>query len=215
MANITIIGGHGKVALQLAPLLVDDDANVTAWVRKAEQVPDVDGTGAHGLVADVEQMDVDAIVEDLKGQDAVVWLAGAGGGSPERTKAVDQDAAIRSMDAAEKAGVKRYIMVSYFYNEPHNVPKDNDFYAYAEAKQNADKHLRGTELDWTIVGPSALTDDPGTGKIDLNPNEVKSVSRADVAAVVAAVVRTPNTVHQTLHFNSGDTPITEALNSLK
>ena len=100
----------------------------------------------------------------------MVWSAGAGGGSPERTYAVDRDAAIRSMDAAAEAGVGRYVMVSYFGAGPdHGVPADNSFFAYAEAKAAADAYLRGTGLDWTILGPGALTDGPGNGLIDVDP----------------------------------------------
>ena len=115
----------------------------------------MEATGAEPVVADVESLDAGRLAEVLGGHDAVVWSAGAGGGSPERTYAVDRDAAIASMDAAARAGITRYVMVSYFGAAPdHGVAEDNPFFAYAEAKAAADEHLRGTDLDWTVLGPS-------------------------------------------------------------
>ena len=171
-------------------------------------------TGADPVVADVEKLDAQEIAELLGGHDAVVWSAGAGGGSPERTYAVDRDAAIRSMEAAEQAGVKRYVMVSYMgAGKDHGVDPENGFYAYAEAKAAADEHLRRSGLDWTILGPSALTDDPGTGRISTGPAQDGSVSRADVAAVAAEVLEQPGTVGQFIEFINGQTPIRDAVSS--
>lgn len=112
MATITIIGGHGKVALRLARLLSDRGDEVSSWVRNPDHVPDVEATGAAAVLADVESMNLDALTQQLFGASAVVWAAGAGGGTADRTYAVDRDAAIRSMDAAETAEVGRYVMVS-------------------------------------------------------------------------------------------------------
>ncbi|HET6166512.1 MAG TPA: SDR family oxidoreductase [Marmoricola sp.] len=213
MARITIIGGHGKVALRLERLLGDRGDQVSAWVRNGLHSDDVAATGATPVVADVEALDEEAMARILAGQDAVVWSAGAGGGDPARTYAVDRDAAIRSMVAAEKAGVMRYVMVSYFYDRPdHGVPEDSSFFPYAEAKAAADEHLRSTQLEWTILGPSRLTDEPGAGAIETGDGVAKSsVSRDDVAAVVAAVLETPSTVRRTIDFNTGDVPIDEAI----
>ena len=213
MARITIIGGHGKVALRLERLLSDRGDQVSAWVRNGLHSDDVAATGATPVVADVESLDEEQMARILTGQDAVVWSAGAGGGDPARTYSVDRDAAIRSMAAAEKAGVSRYVMVSYFYDRPdHGVPEDSSFFPYADAKATADEHLRSTELDWTVLGPSRLTDDPGTGTIETGDGVTKSsVSRDDVAAVVAAVLETPATVRRTIDFNSGEVPIEDSI----
>ena len=149
-----------------------------------------------------------------------MWSAGAGGGSPERTYAVDRDAACRSMDAAAAAGVGRYLMVSWIGSVPdHGVDPDSSFFAYADAKLAADDHLRGTDLDWTILGPGTLTDDDPTGAIrvvgdgadDVPGGAASQVSRADVSMVVAQAVRTPATVGRFVRFTAGDTPILEAL----
>jgi uncharacterized protein YbjT (DUF2867 family) len=211
--RIVIIGGHGKVALLLAPLLVAEGHEVTSLVRNPDHADDVAVTGATPVVADVERLDVDGLAEQLAGHDAVVWSAGAGGGDPDRTDAVDRAAAIRSMQAAEEAGIGRYVMVSYFGAGPdHGVPPDDGFFAYAEAKAAADAHLRGSGLAWTILGPSALTTDPGTGMIEVGEDIAGgSVAREDVARVVAAVLARPATAGSTIDFNSGSTPIADAV----
>lgn len=212
MSRILIIGGHGKVALLLAPLLVTRGDEVTSVIRNPAHAGDVSTTGAIPVVADVESLPVDELATLLTGHDAVVWSAGAGGGSPERTYAVDRDAAIRSMDAAAAAGVPRYVMVSYFgASADHGVPADNPFFAYAEAKAAADDHLRASDLSWTVLGPSSLTLGPATGRIDRGAAESGSVSRADVAAVIAATLIEAGTIGRTIRFNSGEVPIAEAI----
>lgn len=212
MANITIIGGHGKVGLLLAPLLVEAGHDVTSVIRNPDHRDDVTATGATALVADVAASDTEAITELLADSDAVVWSAGAGGGSPERTYAVDRDAAIRSIDAAVAAEARRYLMVSYFGAGPdHGVDPSDDFFAYAESKAAADEHLRRADLDWTILAPSALTLDEPTGRIDADAEKGASVSRADVAAVIASAIAEPSTIGRTISFNTGDEPIADAI----
>ena len=217
--RIAVIGGHGKIAMSLTPRLVDAGHEVSALIRDPDQSDDVANAGGAPVIADVEHLDVEGIAQRLAGHDAVVWCAGAGGGDPERTYAVDRDAAVRSMDAAASAGVGRYVMLSYFGAGPdHGVPSDSSFFAYAEAKGEADEHLRATDLDWTIVGPGALTDDAGAGQIEVagsdSETEADSVARDDVAAVIAAVIERPGTAGATIGFNSGSTPIDQAIESV-
>lgn len=216
MSRIVIIGGHGKVALRLAPLLVADGHDVTSVIRNPDHGDEVAATGATPRVADLEQMDVEGIAEVLRGHDAVVWSAGAGGGNPARTYAVDRDAAVRSMDAASAAGVDRYVMVSYLGAGPdHGVDPESSFFPYAEAKAAADEHLRGTDLAWTILGPGALTLDEGTGLIEVAERPARhDVTRDDVARVAAEVIERPHTVGRFIGFNNGDTPISVALDAL-
>ena len=211
MTRIVIVGGHGKIALKLATLLTTAGHEVTSLVRNPDHRDDVAATGAAPVVADVEKLSTSSIGDVIAGHDVVVWSAGAGGGSPERTYAVDRDAAIRSIDAAVAAGVPRYVMVSYMgAKTDHGVPEDNSFFAYAESKAAADEHLRQSSLGWTILGPSSLTDDPGTGSIEVGDDlESGSVPRDDVAAVAAAVIEAPASVGRTIQFNSGPTPISD------
>lgn len=211
MARVIVFGGHGKVALQLARILTERGDRVSSVFRNPDQSDDVTATGAEPVVADIERLDTDALADLVAGHDAVVFSAGAGGGNPDRTYAVDRDAAIRVIDAAARAGVKRFVMVSYFGAGPdHVVPQDDPFFAYAEAKAAADAHLRDSDLDWTVLGPGRLTLEPATGKIVLAKGKGE-VSRADVALVVAAALADDSTIRRTIEFNNGDIPIAQAL----
>lgn len=212
--KVLIIGGHGKIALLLAPLLKAAGMEVTSVIRNAAHIDDVAATGATAVVRDVVSSSEDELAELFAGHDAIVWSAGAGGGSPERTYAVDRDAAIASMDAAVAARVQRYIMVSYHgAGADHGVPPENSFYAYAEAKAAADAKLRSSALAWTILGPGALTLEAPTGLINTAPTAGTSrgTSRANTALVAAAVLQRPDTILRTIEFTDGDVRIEEAL----
>lgn len=212
MSRIVVIGGHGKVALLLAPLLVEEGHEVTSVIRNPDHAAEVEAGGATALVADIEQLDVDGLADLLRGHDAVVWSAGAGGGDPERTRAVDQDAAIRSMDAAAAAEVPRYVMVSYCGAGPdHGIDPDNPFHAYAQAKAAADEHLRASDLEWTVLGPSGLTLDPPSGAIHVGREGSGKVSRANVARVITATLGANSTVRRTIEFHDGAQPIDDAI----
>lgn len=213
MSDILVIGGHGKVALRLAPVLAAQGDTVTAVIRNPEHAADIETAGATPLVLDIENADTAEIADALRGRDAVVWSAGAGGGNPQRTYAVDRDAAIRSMDAAKEAGVSRYVMVSYMGAGPdHGVPEDNPFFAYADAKTAADEYLRGTDLNWTILGPGQLTLEPASQHIDVGRfSDGNETSRENVAEVIVAALREPATIGRTIDFRDGATPIVEAV----
>ncbi|MFX0539809.1 SDR family oxidoreductase [Ornithinimicrobium sp. Y1847] len=224
--DIAIIGGHGKVALELHPLLSGAGHEVDAIIRNPDHQTEIAELGATPVVADVEHLSTEELTELLRGHDLVIWSAGAGGGSPERTYAVDRDAAIRSMDAAREAGVKRYLMVSYLGAGPdHGVPEDDAFFAYADAKANADAHLRESGLAWTIIAPGHLSLEAPTGHLlvigagpadaDRDPSKVgeSQVSRADVARVIAAVVEREDLAERMIEFVNGPTPIDEALDA--
>jgi uncharacterized protein YbjT (DUF2867 family) len=214
MSRIVIVGGHGKVALYLARILTKRSDEVTSIFRNADHTQDVSATGARPVVADIENLNTDALADLLAGHDAVVFSAGAGGGNPARTYAVDRDAAIRVIDAAGQAGVRRFVMVSYFgAGLDHVVPEDNSFFPYAEAKAAADAHLRASDLDWTVLGPGRLTLEPATGRIAVGAAGAAkgSVSREDVALVAAAALQEPATIRRTIDFNNGDLSISDAL----
>ncbi|WP_374977860.1 NAD(P)H-binding protein [Microbacterium trichothecenolyticum] len=212
MARILIFGGHGKVALLLEPLLVAQGHTVTAVIRNADHEAEVAATGAQPLVADVEALDLDQLANIVAGNDVVVWSAGAGGGNPARTYAVDRDAAIRSMDAAAAADVLRYVMVSWVGSRAdHGIAPDASFFPYADAKWAADAHLAASALDWTILAPGTLTLDPPTGRIALDPDDAGAVARADVAAAIAATIADDTTIGRTIRFGGGDEVIGHAI----
>jgi uncharacterized protein YbjT (DUF2867 family) len=214
MARVVVIGAHGKVALEALPLLTQAGHEVSGIVRNPDHAGAVRETGAEAVVADVEHLDTEALAEVVAGADVVVWSAGAGGGNPARTYAVDRDAAIRTIDAAARADVPRFVMVSYFGAGPdHGVGEDNPFFAYAEAKAAADAHLEQSDLAWTILRPSRLTEGDATGRIDAAPDaSAASVSRANVARVVLGVVDHPDTTkRRVIAFNDGGTPVEDVV----
>ncbi|MGM7667030.1 SDR family oxidoreductase [Microbacterium sp. A93] len=219
MANYLIIGGHGKVGMLTAPLLVREGHTVTSVIRNPEQTAEIEATGAAALVLDIENASQDEMARAFSGQDAIVWSAGAGGGSPERTYAVDRDAAIRSMDAAGQAGVKRYIMVSYQgASAQHGVPEDNSFFPYAESKGAADEHLRNSGLDWTILGPGMLTLDEPTGTIAVGSGggdgANRDTSRGNVAQTIRVALASPNTIGKQIEYTDGEEPVVAAFSQL-
>jgi len=210
MVKIVLIGGHGKVTLQLARILTERGDEVSSVFRNPAHCDDVAATGATPVVADIERLDTDALTDVLAGHDAVVFSAGAGGGDPARTYAVDRDAAIRVIDASARAGARRFVMVSYFGAGPdHGVSQDDPFFAYAESKAAADAHLRASPLDWTVLGPGRLTLEPPTGRIAVGAGQ--QVSRGDVALVAAAALADDSTIGRTIDFNNGEVPIAQAL----
>jgi len=220
MARVVIFGGHGKVALLLSPILSERGDQVTSVFRNPDHSEEVAVTGAVPVVADIEQLDTDALAKLVTGHDAVVFSAGAGGGNPARTYAVDRDGAIRVIDAAGQAGVRRFVMVSYFGAGPgHGVAEDDGFFPYAQAKAAADAHLRASDLDWTVLGPSRLTLEPASGRIETGAAaqrhvEKAAVSRGNVAQVIAACLIEDTTIRRTIEFNDGPTPIEEALRAV-
>lgn len=214
--KITIIGGHGKIALLTAAMLSESGHQVRSVVRNEDHRSDVEETGAHCVVADVETLDTDALGEVLDGSDAVVWSAGAGGGNPERTYAVDRDAAIRSIDAAAARGIPRFIMVSYVGSGRDEVPQDNPFHHYAVAKAAADDHLRSSPLQWTILAPGQLTEEEATRKFDVGDHVTHgATSRANVAHLIAAVLPRMSTAGLTLRFRDGAVALEDVLVSLE
>ena len=218
--RVVIIGGHGKVALLAVPKLKAAGFAVDSIIRNPDHGEAVRAAGGNPVVLDIESADVDAMASAFKDAHAVVFSAGAGGGNPQRTRAVDYEAATRAMQAAGQAGVKRFVMVSYAGadKDVHRLDPSDSFYPYAKAKHDADAKLRESALDWTILGPALLTLEPATGKVQRVdtagadwPEDKRVTSRANVAEVIAHVIRTGAASRQTVDFYDGDTPIAEAI----
>lgn len=222
--RVVLIGGHGKVALLAAPKLVARGFAVDSLIRNPDHSAEISATGATPVVLDIENAGVEQLAEAFSGAHSIVFSAGAGGGNKERTRAVDFDAAVRSMEAAKQAGVSRFVMVSYSRAlvDVDNLDPENSFYTYAKAKHDADAVLRETDLDYTILGPGALTLDPAskritiadeTGNIDGKAPEAENgkVSRENVAEVITHVVDTEAAQRSTVNFYDGSTAIAEAI----
>ncbi|WCZ32539.1 NAD(P)-binding oxidoreductase [Corynebacterium massiliense] len=213
--KVLYIGGHGKVGLLAAPKLVDAGHEVTSLIRKEEQVADIEKLGAKALLRDVTELSVDEWADILADFDVVVWGAGNGGrGGRELTWAVDRDAALKSIDAVEKLASEgkdapRYLMISYAGATKNEMPeeKDPDFYPYVEAKKEVDNRLNATELDYLILGPAVLTEEPAGG-VELVADEVakegQHTSRELVADVVTEMAGRETWPASPLSFIDGD-----------
>ncbi|WP_077739179.1 NAD(P)H-binding protein [Mycolicibacterium boenickei] len=213
--RVVIAGGHGKIALILEQLLSARGDEVAGLIRNPAQAADLQAAGAEAVVLDLEQASVDEVAVA-----AVVFAAGAGPGSgAARKQTVDRDAAILLADAAEAAGVSRYVMVSALAADDRSLDANYDevFLAYMRAKSEADADVRArTGLHTTIVRPGGLTDEPGTGTVTVAESTGRgTIPRADVARVLLAVLHEPGTAGRTFEVISGETPIDAALHPMR
>lgn len=207
--RVVVVGGHGKVAMLLHPILRGRGHEVRGVIRNPDQAEDLRRAGAEPVVCDIEA--VDDISDAVGSADAVVFAAGAGPGSGAARKwTVDRDGALKLIEAAKKNGIRRYVMISAMgVDEPRG---DEVFQAYSRAKAEADQALRESGLDWTIIRPGRLTGEPGRGRVALAPSlPAGEVPRADVAAVLAEVLETPASTGHQLDLTTGDLTIPEAL----
>ncbi|MGP3971066.1 NAD(P)H-binding protein [Streptomyces sp. 6N223] len=215
--RIVIAGGHGKIARRLERLLAGRGDQVAGLIRRPGQAGALLGAGAEPVVCDLESAGAEEVARHLRGADAAVFAAGAGPGSgAARKETVDRAAAVLFADAAERAGVRRFLVVSAIGVDGEPPPgTDPVFAAYLRAKGAADAELRGRSgLDLTVLRPGRLTDEPGTGRVRLGPVETigrGAVSRDDVAAVLLALLDEPRTAGLTLELVGGETPIPEAV----
>ena len=212
--NVVIVGGHGQVAMRLAKLLAERGDSPRGIIRQTEQAADLEAIGAEPIVLDIEN--VDDISDALAGAEAVIFAAGAGPGSgPARKRTVDYGGAVKLIDAAKRQGIRRYVIVSAIgANRPERW--SDQMRPYYEAKGEADQAVAESGLDYTIVRPGRLTDDPGTGKVEIAETLEggASVSRDDVASVLAEVLTADNTIGKGFDLLGGETPVTEAVASL-
>lgn len=211
--EVVVAGGHGQVGLLLLAKLARAGHVARGLVRDPAHEADLAALGATAALADLEQDDLTSVV---RGADAVVFAAGAGPGSgPERKRTVDLGGAVRLLAAARAAGVDRYVMVSSMGAD--RPPDDEDGMGpYLRAKSEADAAVIASDRSWTIVRPGPLTDDPGTGRVAVGPSVPRGpVPRADVAAVLLAVLTTPSTIGLTFEVVAGEEPIAKAVGRLR
>ena len=211
--NVVIVGGHGKIGLRLVKLLADRGDSPRGIIRKTEQAHDLEEIGAEPIVLDIEN--VDDISDALAGADAVVFAAGAGPGSgPARKRTVDYGGAVKLAEGSIAKGIRRYVMVSSIGSNRPETWSDQ-MRPYQEAKAEADKFVIEADLDYTIIRPGGLTDDPGTGKVQIAERvEYGTVTRDDVAAVIAECLVADNTIGKAFDLLNDGTPISEAVRAL-
>ncbi|HEV8278051.1 MAG TPA: SDR family oxidoreductase [Streptosporangiaceae bacterium] len=214
--RVVIAGGHGKIALLLERLLAGRGDQAVGLIRNLAHVADVEKAGAEAVVCDLEAASADDVAM-LSGADAVVFAAGAGAGSgAPRKDSVDRGASVLMAGAAERAGVRKFVQISSMgAGQPPQPGTDAVWAAYITAKTAAEDDLRSRDLDWTILRPGGLTDAPATGRVRLAapPVPAGTVPRADVAAVIAALLDEPGARHQTLELTGGNSPVAAAVRS--
>jgi uncharacterized protein YbjT (DUF2867 family) len=208
--DVAIAGGHGQIALQLGQLLVEDGNRVRGIIRNPEQSGDLEAIGVEPVVFDLEHDD--GLASAIEGADAAVFAAGAGPGSgAERKLTMDRDGAVKLIEACREVGTRRYVIVSAMGARP-GVTGDDVFQVYLRAKFEADEALRASDLDWTVIRPGGLTDEPGSGLIALGEELARgSIPREDVAATIRLVLPAPNTIGKSLDLVSGPLLIAEAV----
>jgi nucleoside-diphosphate-sugar epimerase len=215
--DVAIAGGHGQIARRLARLLVERGDRVRGLIRNPDHAGDLRSDGSEPVLCDLEAATSAGVAEAIDGADAVVFAAGAGPGSgAERKFTMDRDGAVKLLEAARTAGVRRYVIVSSIGAEsPPPADSDDVFAVYLRAKAEADEAVAASDRDWTIVRPGSLTDEPGSGRVTLSADPVRDrVARDDVAAVLAAVLAEPRSAGLTLYVVAGDNPVDEALAAL-
>ena len=214
--RVVVAGGHGQIALLLQRLLAEAGHEPVGIIRNPAQAGDLERLGSVALVRDLEQTPPAALAGDLRGADAVVFAAGGGPNSGAARKlTMDRDGAILLADAAEAAGIRRYLMVSALAADDHDPDSSDTFQIYLRAKSEADADLRARDLDWTVVRPGGLTDDPPTGQVTVGESTGRgTVPRADVAAVLAHLLDSGGGVRRQFELIGGRTPIAAALAGL-
>jgi uncharacterized protein YbjT (DUF2867 family) len=211
--RVVIAGGHGQIALLLERMLAARGDTAVGIVRNPAHVGDLEQAGAEAVALDLENSTVTQVADAVKGADAVVFSAGAGPGSGAARKlTVDRDAAVLLADAAAAVGVRRYVMVSAYGADKYDPDSTEVFQVYLRAKAEADAAIRGRDLDWTVVRPGGLTNEPGTGRVRVGESVGRgSIPREDVAAVLLHALDRPATAGQQFELISGDTSIEDAL----
>jgi uncharacterized protein YbjT (DUF2867 family) len=211
--DVVVAGGHGQIALRLLRLLAERGDRARGLIRNPDHAADLEAAGGEPVLCDLErEEDVARFVE---GADALLFAAGAGPGSgPARKQTVDLGGAVKLIDAARANGVPRYVIVSSIGVDRPETWSDA-MRPYLEAKAEADRRVEQSGLDWTIVRPGRLTDEPGTGRVRVGTDiGYGEVTRDDVAAALAAVLAAPNTIGKAFVLLGGETPVEEAVRSL-
>jgi uncharacterized protein YbjT (DUF2867 family) len=212
--DVLIAGGHGQIARRLIRLLASDGHTARGLIRNPDHAADIEADGGVPVLCDLERDDV---TPHVGGADAIVFAAGAGPGSgPERKRTVDLGAAVKCVEAAEALGVARFAIVSSIgAQEPERGPEA--MRPYLRAKAEADARVAASSLDWTIVRPGSLQNEPGAGRVDVSTalGRRGPVPRDDVALVLAETLQAPNTIRLTFEVFAGDTPARDAVRNLQ
>ena len=210
--RVVIAGGHGKIALELTRRLDERGDQVRSLIRNPDHAEEVRDAGAlEAIVCDLEEADDDRVAEAVGEAEAVVFAAGAGPDSgPARKESMDYGGAVKLIEAARHNHIHRYLIISSMGADPGHEGEET-FDVYLRAKGKADQAVRESGLDYAIVKPGMLTDDPPTGRVEAGETvERGSIPRADVAAVIAVLLH-DGARERTIEVVGGDTPVERIL----
>lgn len=214
MSRIVVIGGSGRTGKLIVEQLVKNGDSVVATIRNPKHMAQMVKLGAETVILDLDKSTGPDFQTQFRGADAIVFAAGSGTGEPST---LDRSGTVKTVRAAESAGVNRYVTISSIGASTGlkltGAWATEEMRDYYKQKRAANKHLRQSDLDWTILEPAELTDGKLSGKVTLSEAALdgKPISRADVAAVVVAVLGLPRTIGQTYQLGAGKTPIADAL----
>ena len=209
--KIFIIGAAGKIGRRLVRRLADRGHTALALHRKHEQAAELAALGAVPVAGDLTRLSVEALAELMRGADAVVFTAGAAGAGPELTDAIDGRGLETAAAAARITGIARFLLVSAFPEALRDRGPSDGFEHYIRVKKLADAHLAASDLDYVILRPGTLTDDPGTGRVRADlALPYDTISRDDVALALASVLECPEIGRTIIELTVGDQPIDQA-----
>ncbi|KMM35801.1 SDR family oxidoreductase [Guptibacillus hwajinpoensis] len=215
--KVLIVGANGQIGKHLVSFIQDhNDLEAKVMIRKEEQAASFKELGAETAVVDLEE-DVQAIAKAAEGVDAIVFTAGSGPNTgADKTILVDLDGAVKTMKAAEEAGVKRFVMISSFDTTREAIQSaPSSFAPYVAAKHYADEWLKSTDLDYTIIHPGALSNDDGIGKVNAASRvERNEIPREDVASVIVATLENDATIGKEFQVVTGTNSIKDEIDSL-
>lgn len=213
MSKVFIVGGAGKVARHLTQQLSQRGHEVLAMYRHPEQEQSLQASGATPVLGSLLALDTGDLARLMSGCDIVVFAAGAGGkGGMEMTNAIDGRGLELSVDAARRAGVPRFVLVSAFPEASRGKVVSETFENYMTVKKQADVYLAESDLDWVILRPGTLLDTPGTGKVRAGlAIPYGDVSRDDVASALLAIIERPTVSRVIIELTQGDTPVSESI----
>jgi nucleoside-diphosphate-sugar epimerase len=215
--KVFVVGANGQVARQFADFVQKDDAiEEVAMIRNTDQKPFFEERGIETVHLDLVKDSIEDIAQAMKGSDAVLFSAGAGGSGYDQTILIDLDGAIKAMTAAEQAGIQRFIMVSTFRTGREEMAKDNSLQIYTIAKNYADEWLKNRiALDWTIVHPGILVNTDGTNQIKVGNNfDINEIPRQDVARTLIEVLKNDNTIKKEFEVLAGNDSAEDAISKL-
>lgn len=216
--KVLIAGANGQIGRLLVDLMTAEEGfEPVALVRKENQLEDLREQRVEALLGDLESP-VDKLSELIveSQADAVVFTAGSGGKTgPDKTLLIDLDGAVKLMQAAEKTNAKRFLIVSAIGAHRREFWQGSSLAPYYVAKHFADESLMRSNLDWTVIRPGTLQNEPATGKVLIKQTlDHGHVNRADVAEVILECLKNDHSVGKAFDLVAGETPVKTAVAEL-